>query len=47
MGRNNKSSLIKEIKIDDQTTSKKDKISQAFNAYFINIRPKLASDVTI
>ena len=46
MSRSNKSNLIKEIKIDDQIISKNDKISEAFNDYFIDIGPKLASDVT-
>ena len=48
MSRNNKSNLIKEIKVDDQIISKNDKIAEAFNDYFINIGLKLilASDVT-
>ena len=46
MSRNNKSNLIKEIKVDDQIISKNNKIAEAFNDYFINIGPKLASDVT-
>ena len=46
VSRTNKSNLIKEIKIDDQIISKNDKISEAFNDYFVDIGPKLASDVT-
>ena len=46
MSRDNKSNLIKEIKIDDQIISKNSKISEACNDYFINIGPKLAPDVT-
>ena len=47
MSRNNKSNLIEEIKVDDQIISKNNKIAEAFNDYFINIGPKLASDVII
>ncbi len=46
MGRNNKSNLIKEIKIDDKTITENDHISEAFNDFFINIGSTLASDVT-
>ena len=48
MSRNSKSNLdlTKEIKVDDQIISKNNKIAEAFNDYFINIGPKLASDVT-
>ena len=46
MSRNNKSNLIKEIKLDDQIICKNKKIAEVFNDYFINIGPELASDVT-
>ncbi len=46
MGRNNKSNLIKGIKIDDKTITENDHISEAFNDFFINIGSTLASDVT-
>ena len=46
MSRNNKSNLIKEIKVDDQIISENNEIAEAFNDYFINIGTKLASDVT-
>ena len=46
MSCNNKSNLIKEIKVDDQIISNNNKVAEAFNDYFINIGPKLASDVT-
>ena len=46
MSRNSKSNLIKEIKVDDQIISKNNKIAEDFNDYFINIGPKLVSDVT-
>ena len=46
INRNNKSNLIKEIKINDQTISKNGKISEAFNDYVINIGTNFASDVT-
>ena len=47
MGRSNKSNHIKEIKINDQVLSKNDEISEAFNDYFINIGPRLASDYDV
>ena len=46
MSRNNKSNLIKEIKVDDQIISNNNKVAEAFKDYFVNIGPKLASDVT-
>ena len=46
MSRNNKSNLIKEIKVDDQIISSNNKVAEASNDYFIDIGPKLASDIT-
>ena len=47
MGRNNKSNHTKEIKINDQVLSKNDETSEAFNDFFINIGPRLASDFDV
>ena len=45
-GRRNISNPIKEIKINGQTITNNEDIAEAFNDFFINIGPKLASDET-
>ena len=46
MGRKNKSNPIKEIKSYGQTITNNDNLAETFNGFFINLGPKLASDVT-
>ena len=37
---------MNEIEIDDQIISKDEKMSEPFNKFYTEIRPKLASEIT-